>query len=65
MKILRHSSLQEKVIYRITKLQSWGHDGKLDIFIQKIKVKKGIFFFIFWTKCLIAYKYTLHKRRKI
>ena len=36
MKILRHGSLQMIVIYKITKLQSWGHDGKLDIFIKKI-----------------------------
>ena len=27
-------------IYRITKLQGGGHDGKLEIVIQNIKVKK-------------------------
>ena len=37
---MRHGSLQMNVIYRITKLQSWGQDSKLDILIQKIKVKK-------------------------
>ena len=40
MKNLRHSSLQMNVIYRIPKLQSWGHDSKLEILIQKIKVEK-------------------------
>ena len=36
MKILRHGSLQMIVIYKITTLQSWGHDGKLDILIIKM-----------------------------
>ena len=40
MKILRHCSLQMNAINKITKLQSWGRDGKLEILIQKIKVKK-------------------------
>ena len=31
------------VIYQITKLESWGHDGKLEISIQKIKVEKWDF----------------------
>ena len=37
---MRHSSLQMNVIYRILKLQSWGHYSKLENLIQKIKVKK-------------------------
>ena len=37
---MRHGSLQMNVIYRITKLQNWGYYGKLEILIQKIKVKK-------------------------
>ena len=28
------------VIYQIAKLKSWGHDGKLEILIQKIKTEK-------------------------
>ena len=28
------------VIYQITKLQRWGYDRKLEILIQKIKVRK-------------------------
>ena len=40
MEILRHGSLQMNIIYNITKLQSWGYDSKLEILIQKIKVKK-------------------------
>ena len=40
MEILRHGSLQINVIYIITKLQSRGYDSKLEILIQKIKVKK-------------------------
>ena len=35
MRILRHGSLQMNVIYKITNLQCWGHDGKLEILIQK------------------------------
>ena len=31
------------IIYKITKLQSWGYDSKLEILIQKIKVKKNDF----------------------
>ena len=31
IKILGHGSLKIDVIYRIAKLQSWGHDGKLEI----------------------------------
>ena len=27
------------VLYQIPELQSWGYDGKLEILIQKIKVK--------------------------
>ena len=38
--MLRHSSLQMNVIYKIEKLQYWGYDSKLDILVQKIKVKK-------------------------
>ena len=40
MKNQRHGSLQMNVIYKVTKLQIYGHDGKLEILIQKIKVKK-------------------------
>ena len=40
MRILRHGSLQMNVIYQITKLQSWGYESKLEILIQKIKVRK-------------------------
>ena len=28
------------VIYQIAKLKIWGHDGKLEILIKKIKVEK-------------------------
>ena len=31
------------VIYKITKLQNWGHDGKLEILVQNIKVKRKDF----------------------
>ena len=37
---MRHGSLQMNVIYQITKLQSWGYESKLEIMIQKIKVRK-------------------------
>ena len=40
MKNLRHGSLGINVIYGIPKVQSWGHDSKLDFLIQKIKVGK-------------------------
>ena len=40
MKNLRHGSLQMNVIYDLAKVQSWGHDSKLEISFQKIKVKK-------------------------
>ena len=43
MKNLRHGSLQMNVIYRIPKLQSWGHDSKLEILIKKKKKKKKDF----------------------
>ena len=35
------------VIYQIAKLKSWGHDGKLEILIQKIKVENRILIDIF------------------
>ena len=38
MENLRHGSLQMNVIYMITKFQSLGLNGKLEILIQKIKV---------------------------
>ena len=36
---MRHGSLQINIIYKITKLESWGYDSKLEILIKKIKVK--------------------------
>ena len=47
LKKLRHGSLQINIIYTITKLQSWGYDSKLEILIQKIKVKNRIYINIF------------------
>ena len=40
MRNLTHGSLQINVIYKIAKLQSWEYDSKLDILVQKIKVRK-------------------------
>ena len=40
MTILRHNSLEKNVMYKIPKLQSWGHDGKLEILIRKTQAKK-------------------------
>ena len=47
IEILRHDSLQMNIIYKITKLQSWGYDSKSEILIQKIKVKNWILIHIF------------------
>ena len=40
--------------YRITKFQSWGYGGKLEILIQEIKVKKSDFNLYF--RCLHCLK---------
>ena len=36
---LKLSSLQVDVICKITKLESWPYDSKLEIWIRKIKVE--------------------------
>ena len=44
MQNLRHISLQIRVNYQIEKLESWGHDGKLEMLVKKIKVN---FFYLY------------------
>ena len=44
--------------YRTTKLQNRGHDGKLDIVIQKVKVKKmdfNLYFLRNKSNCIHVY----------
>ena len=60
--MLRHSSLQINVIYRITELQSCGHDGELEILIQKIKVVNRFLIHIFREINQVASMYTLYNR---
>ena len=43
-KYLRHSFFHISAIYMITELQSWGQDSKLEIFVQKVRVKKWDFY---------------------
>ena len=43
MKKMRHGSLQMDLSNKPGKLQSCGYDSKLEIMIQKIKVKKSVF----------------------
>ena len=53
------------IIYNVTKLQSSRYDSKLDVLVQKIKVKRMILIDIFCKINLIPYMFTLHERGKI
>ena len=65
IKILRHSSLDSNVNNTYAKFHSWNLHSKRDMYVQKIKVKKSIFRYIYhYLRSFISYLQFFYISRK-